>query len=350
MKSWSFDSPDPERTFAVARELGRSIGVDGLVIALVGPLGSGKTVFVKGLAAGLGLPPEIVSSPTFVIAHEHPLAGRPETLHHVDLYRLESVRELESIGFDEMFETGRVLAIEWADRFPDLLGREFLSIRFAGPSAEEAAAAREGAAWRGRRVRLTASGQAAEGILEDWADRVGRMGSPNDERADRDRPEPESGAGRVVSSPDARRLLLLLLAMGLLVAGRTGLVAGRTSCGSLAGIDSDGLGTRLARCGASPSERDRHPLTGIARWLDGKKVDPNRAPPELLVQLPGIGPARARAIVRARNAAPFGSVHDLERVSGIGPATRSRLERWLAVGEDAGDAEPRSPSRPARDG
>ena len=55
MKTWFFDSPDPEHTFACGADLGRSIGHDGLVIALVGPLGAGKTVFVKGLADGLGI-------------------------------------------------------------------------------------------------------------------------------------------------------------------------------------------------------------------------------------------------------------------------------------------------------
>ncbi len=339
MKSWSFDSPDSGRTFEVARELGRSIGVDGLVIALVGPLGAGKTVFVKGLAAGLGLPSEMVSSPTFVIAHEYPLTAGPSVLHHVDLYRLESVHELESIGFDEMFEPGCVLAVEWADRFPGVLGREILSVEFEGPSPEEEAAARAGVAWRGRRAGVSASGGVAEAILEDWANRVAGRGASGRE-----------GQEEAVSSPDARRLVLLLLAMGLLALGRFGLSAETPPCRSLAEIESDELGTRRARCDASAEERRLHPLTGVARWLDGRRVDPNAAPPELLAQLPKIGPARAEAIVRTRAVAPFESVHDLERVSGIGPAIRGRLERWLAVGGQARSAMPEFPSRPSRGG
>ena len=345
MKNWSFDSPDPGRTFEIARELGRSIGVDGLVIGLVGPLGSGKTVFVKGLAEGLGLPSGLVSSPTFVIAHEYPLAGGPSTLHHVDLYRLASVHELESIGFDEMFEPGRVLAIEWADRFPDLLGRDFLSIGFEGPSAEDEAGAREGTPWRGRRVRLVASGDDAERVLEDWAERVGRMGPSTDETS-----ASECSADRAISSPDARRLLLLVFAMGLLASAHFGFLAETTVCGSLAEIEADGLGTLRARCDADFEERRRHPLNGIALWLDGREVDPNVASAELLAQLPAIGPARAEAIVRARDGASFDSVRDLERVSGIGPAIRRALDRWLAIGRNVGNARPASSKRRSGDG
>ena len=71
MTPWSFVSPDAEATRAIGRELGRAIGADGLVLALVGPLGAGKTVFVKGLAEGLGVEPRAVSSPTFVIAQQY---------------------------------------------------------------------------------------------------------------------------------------------------------------------------------------------------------------------------------------------------------------------------------------
>jgi DNA uptake protein ComE-like DNA-binding protein len=67
---------------------------------------------------------------------------------------------------------------------------------------------------------------------------------------------------------------------------------------------------------------------GIARLLEGRRVDLNEVPADLLETLPGIGPVRARAIVVAR---PFVSLADLERVPGIGPKTRARIERWLEV-------------------
>jgi tRNA threonylcarbamoyladenosine biosynthesis protein TsaE len=316
MQTWTFDSRDAEQTLALGAELGRSIGANGLSIALIGPLGAGKTVFVKGLATGLGVDPRIVSSPTFVIAQQYPVPEGPHTLNHVDLYRLESSRELESIGFYDMLAPGQVTAVEWADRFPDVLGREFLSVEFEGPSPEEEDAAKEDAPWRGRRARVTAHGEDAQRVLGDWADRVGR--------------EAHSLGGRVVSSPEMRVLLILLVAIGLLLFGRFDDASERPFCESLAELDSDSLGTLRARCVAAGEEGSR-PLTGIARLLDGGAIDPNRASTSLLQSLPAIGPVRAAAIVRARHEAPFSSVRDLERVSGIGPKTRSIVERWLFV-------------------
>jgi tRNA threonylcarbamoyladenosine biosynthesis protein TsaE len=316
MQTWTFDSPDAERTLERGAELGRSIGVKGLAIALIGPLGAGKTVFVKGLATGLGVDPRVVSSPTFVIAQQYPVSEGPKTLHHVDLYRLESPHELESVGFYDMLAAGQVIAVEWADRFPDVLGREFLSIEFEGPSPEEADAAREDIPWRGRRARVTAHGEDAERVLGDWADRVDA--------------EPRSSGGRVVSSPEMRVLLILLVALGLFLFGRFDHAVERPFCETLTGLDSDALGTIRARCVVAGGEGSL-PLQGIGRLLDGGAIDLNQASASLLQSLPAIGPVRAAAIVRARREAPFSSVRDLERVSGIGPKTRSSVERWLFV-------------------
>lgn len=316
MQTWTFNSPDAEQTLEFGAELGRSIGSNGLSIALIGPLGAGKTVFVKGLATGLAVDPRIVSSPTFVIAQQYPVPEGPHTLNHVDLYRLESSGELESIGFYDMLAPGQVTAVEWADRFPDVLGREFLSVEFEGPSPEEEDAAKEDAPWRGRRARVTAYGEDAQRVLGDWAERVDR--------------EAHSLGGRVVSSPEMRVLLILLIAIGLFLFGRFDRASERPFCESLAEMDSDSLGTLRARCVAA-GEEGSLPLTGIARLLDGGAIDLNLASASLLRSLPEIGPVRAAAIVRARHEAAFSSVRDLERVSGIGPKTRSILERWLFV-------------------
>lgn len=324
MQTWSFDSPDALQTLECGAELGRSIGKNGLAVALIGPLGAGKTVFVKGLATGLGVDPRIVSSPTFVIAQQYALSSGPEVLHHVDLYRLESRLELESVGFYDMLAAGQVVAVEWADRFPELLGREFLSIEFEGPSPEEEDAAREGIPWRGRRARVTAHGEEAERLLTDWAGRV--------DRATR------ASGGRVVSFPELRVLSILLLALGLFVFGHFDRDLEAPRCEALVPLESDALGTLRARCVPANAE-DASGLEGIARLLDGGRIDLNQASASLLESLPEIGPVRAAAIVRARREVAFSSLEDLERVSGIGPKTRMRVERWSFVTRPEGSSE-----------
>ena len=80
---------------------------------LFGDLGSGKTVFVRGLARGVGVDPEEVTSPTFVLLTSHP--GRL-TLHHADLYRLRGDGDETDLGLEELPGRNGVLAVEWADR------------------------------------------------------------------------------------------------------------------------------------------------------------------------------------------------------------------------------------------
>jgi tRNA threonylcarbamoyladenosine biosynthesis protein TsaE len=101
-------------TTRAARELAARLRA-GDVVLLFGDLGAGKTVFVKGLAAGLGVAPEEVSSPTFTLIQEY--RGGRLTLFHVDLYRLNDRREIDDLGLDEIAADG-VLAIEWAEKLP----------------------------------------------------------------------------------------------------------------------------------------------------------------------------------------------------------------------------------------
>ena len=342
MKAWFFDSQDPEQTFERAVALGRSVGADGLTIGLIGPLGAGKTVFVKGLAEGLGIDSRVVSSPTFVIAQQYAIPTGPEALHHVDLYRLESATELESIGFEDMLAAGQVLAVEWADRFPEALGPELLRIEFEGPSPEEDDALREGIPWRGRRARIEAFGVEAEQVLADWAGRIEEEESSFGARGEEGRRGGGDGSsGRFVR--EARVLMMLLLGLGLCFSSALEFDSGRVRCDSLVEIEADELGTLHARCddseGRSHSQR---PITGIARLLDGQKVDLNRASQALLRSLPQLGPSRAEAIVRARSIRPdqrFSSTSELDSIMGIGPVTLTRIERWLFVaerGEDRG--------------
>jgi len=101
-------------TAAIGREIGSTL-VAGDVVLLHGDLGAGKTAFVRGLAEGLGVPGDEVSSPTFTLVQEY--RGGRLPLFHVDLYRLTDPREIDDLGLDEIAEDG-VLAIEWAERHP----------------------------------------------------------------------------------------------------------------------------------------------------------------------------------------------------------------------------------------
>jgi len=103
-----------DETAAVGRDLAATLSA-GDVLLLFGDLGAGKTAFVRGLAEGLSIPPDEVSSPTFTLIQEY--RGGRLPLFHVDLYRIEDPRELYELGLDEIAEEG-VLAIEWAERLP----------------------------------------------------------------------------------------------------------------------------------------------------------------------------------------------------------------------------------------
>ena len=104
-------------TAAVARELAGTLRA-GSVLLLSGNLGAGKTAFVRGLAEGLGLDPEDVSSPTFTLIHEY--RGGRLTLYHADLYRLERTAT-DDLGLEELGVRDGILAIEWPDRLTHAL-------------------------------------------------------------------------------------------------------------------------------------------------------------------------------------------------------------------------------------
>jgi len=113
------------------RQLGRRIGnriTQPLIIALIGDLGSGKTAWVQGLAQGLEVPAGYyITSPTFTLINEYP--GRLP-LFHADLYRLDTVRDLEDIGLEELFYEQGVLAVEWADKLADTPSKDYLVLQF----------------------------------------------------------------------------------------------------------------------------------------------------------------------------------------------------------------------------
>ena len=125
MSTLSVETHSVEETVALGETLGRLLQ-PGDVVALVGPLGAGKTYFTKGIAAGLGVADTAqVVSPSFVLVREH--VGRPQgpgaqrvgiRLRHVDAYRLRHPRELTELGAEELFDESAVAVVEWADRFP----------------------------------------------------------------------------------------------------------------------------------------------------------------------------------------------------------------------------------------
>ena len=108
----SHSSNSETETRAIAAALAPTL-MPGAVILLSGDLGAGKTAFVRGLAAGLGLDPDEVTSPTFTIVHEY--RGGRLPLIHVDLYRLDRA-ELDDIGLDQDLAEQGVTAVEWAER------------------------------------------------------------------------------------------------------------------------------------------------------------------------------------------------------------------------------------------
>lgn len=142
-------------TFALGRRLGRDIPGCSIV-GLAGPLGAGKTHFVKGIAVGnAGDKPCEVTSPTFTLVHEY--SGRL-TLFHLDAYRLNRSAELVALGFDELIREDSAVVVEWADRVRDAIPFDTLWIEIA-PLSESS-----------RRLIFRASGERSSGFLESIRD------------------------------------------------------------------------------------------------------------------------------------------------------------------------------------
>lgn len=119
------ETNSPEETFALGRRIGEAAGPGG-IYALAGDLGAGKTVFAKGVAAGLGIA-EAVGSPTFTILQEYPDGRLP--LYHFDVYRVEEPEEMYEVGLEDYLAGEGVCLIEWAERIEELLPAEVTRIR-----------------------------------------------------------------------------------------------------------------------------------------------------------------------------------------------------------------------------
>jgi len=120
-------SRSPAETEALGERLGRCLA-GGEVIALTGPLGAGKTVFVRGLARALGCPPGAVASPTYVLERVYPGSL---ALRHLDAYRLSGAGEFEAADLAaELSAPGSVAVLEWADRVAGALPADRLEVGF----------------------------------------------------------------------------------------------------------------------------------------------------------------------------------------------------------------------------
>jgi tRNA threonylcarbamoyladenosine biosynthesis protein TsaE len=115
----------PEQTEAVGRSLAKTLK-PGSILAMYGDLGAGKTTFVRGLAAGLGLTAR-VTSPTFTIVNEYEGAT---ALLHFDMYRLKSSDELFDIGWEDYLASGAIIAVEWSENVPGAFDGTELKLRF----------------------------------------------------------------------------------------------------------------------------------------------------------------------------------------------------------------------------
>jgi tRNA threonylcarbamoyladenosine biosynthesis protein TsaE len=142
----TWQSETAATTEAVGRALAEGLLGDEIIL-LYGDLGVGKTVLVRGLAAGLGFAPSVVQSPTFALVHEHEHenAGAVGKLFHIDLYRL-TPGEAEAMGIDECLAGPGVKAVEWPERLPatpqdaiivaiDRRGDQGRTIHVEGPAA-----------------------------------------------------------------------------------------------------------------------------------------------------------------------------------------------------------------------
>ncbi|MEW6664687.1 MAG: tRNA (adenosine(37)-N6)-threonylcarbamoyltransferase complex ATPase subunit type 1 TsaE [Thermodesulfobacteriota bacterium] len=151
MVEFSFITGSGDETIQAGRNLAPLLE-EGDVLGLVGELGSGKTWFTKGVALGLGVAPDTaVTSPSFTLVNDYPARV---TLYHMDLYRLEARAEFFSAGLEEYFCGRGITAVEWADRWPELLPAETLEVRFVVLDEQR------------REITLSGSHPRAVGIIE----------------------------------------------------------------------------------------------------------------------------------------------------------------------------------------
>ncbi len=145
-------SGSADETFALGVRLGEALR-DGDFVGLVGQLGAGKTLFSRGVAQGVGVPLDDVSSPTYSIIQSY--RGRI-ALHHADLYRLTSEADLYATGFFDLFEGPGAFLVEWIDNVPSAAPTDHLRVVLAVVTPDT------------RRLVASSSGEASEALLDRW--------------------------------------------------------------------------------------------------------------------------------------------------------------------------------------
>ncbi len=122
----TYRTASAEETIELGRQIGRSLVAPRLVL-LIGDLGAGKTTLTKGIIEGLGAgEQDEVSSPTFALMHEF---GEDPKTYHLDLYRLDRLPELETLGLDDLWDEESIVLVEWGEKFADQLPARRTEIR-----------------------------------------------------------------------------------------------------------------------------------------------------------------------------------------------------------------------------
>ena len=133
MKALIVSTNSPEETLVLGRMLARWLE-PGDTINLVGDLGAGKTVLVKGIASGFGIDPASVTSPTFALIHEY---TGDVPLFHFDAYRLKQPEEWENLGYEEYLRGSGISVVEWGGLVEPYLPSEYLEVQIEREEAQE---------------------------------------------------------------------------------------------------------------------------------------------------------------------------------------------------------------------
>jgi len=145
----NYISKEEHRTREIGADLSQYLN-EGDIVCLFGDLGAGKTSFVKGVASGLKINPSKVNSPSYVLMNIYEGAF---SLFHFDLYRLEEMQEISTIGYDEFLYGNGISMIEWADRLGDQLPLDYISVTISHR--------KEG----GRNIKISSQGQKYKDII-----------------------------------------------------------------------------------------------------------------------------------------------------------------------------------------